>query len=216
MTAIIAEVNLVAAEALAAQQFADVEPLYLEIFDIEIETDQEAAEVGEFLKNIKRVYKEIDAARENITKPIHALHQQANKLFTPALRSLTEKEVRLKAMLGRYMHRKQEEQRKLLQEAAQAAQAVAAQARTLGQARQAVAASANVQVALQRAQAVAPAKVEGVSVGEVWRAEVLDAALVPVDYWTLDQRKLDAAVKAGVRSIPGVRIFSEAAVRVRT
>lgn len=216
--AVLAGVDLVDAEALAIEHLERVQPLYLEILDVELENDDEAAEVGEYLKNIKRVYKEIDAAREKITKPIHALHQQANKLFTPALRALTEKEGKLKGMVGRYMLRKQEAQRALLAEAAKTAQAVAAQARTLDQARAAVSASAGVQVALQRAQATAPKKVEGVSVGEVWRAVLEDETRVPLDlrYWSVDQDKLDAAVKAGVRSIPGVRIFSEPKVVVRT
>lgn len=50
---------------------------------------------------------------------------------------------------------------------------------------------------------------------EVAHFEIVDANEVPADYWQIDERKLGAAVRAGVRMIPGVRVWTteEPAVR---
>ena len=49
----------------------------------------------------------------------------------------------------------------------------------------------------------------------VWKHEVIDADLVPRQYLAVDDKALAAAVKAGIRDIPGVRVFEEAEMRVR-
>lgn len=48
---------------------------------------------------------------------------------------------------------------------------------------------------------------------KVWRFEIVDPALVPRDFLEVSDVKVRAAVRAGVREIPGVRIFQEADVR---
>jgi colicin import membrane protein len=65
--------------------------------------------------------------------------------------------------------------------------------------------------------AMASTKPAGVSTRKVWRATVIDAALVPHQYLVVDQAALNAAVRAGEREIPGVRIeqLDELAVRSR-
>lgn len=49
----------------------------------------------------------------------------------------------------------------------------------------------------------------------VWKHEVVDAAAVPREYLMVDEAAIKAAVKAGIRDVPGVRIFEEAEMRVR-
>ena len=49
----------------------------------------------------------------------------------------------------------------------------------------------------------------------VWKHEVIDAAAVPREYLMVDDKAITAAVKAGIRAIPGVRIFEDAEMRVR-
>jgi hypothetical protein len=49
----------------------------------------------------------------------------------------------------------------------------------------------------------------------VWKHEVTDAAAVPRAYLMVDDAAIKAAVKAGIRIIPGVRIFEDAEMRVR-
>jgi hypothetical protein len=49
-----------------------------------------------------------------------------------------------------------------------------------------------------------------------WKYEVVDPALVPIDYMVIDYAKLTKVIKAGCRSIPGVRIYSEDSLRITT
>lgn len=50
-----------------------------------------------------------------------------------------------------------------------------------------------------------------------WTYEVEDPEKVPYpDYWELSHKKLAAAVKMGVREIPGVRIFQKPVTTIRT
>jgi len=49
-----------------------------------------------------------------------------------------------------------------------------------------------------------------------WHFEVINFALVPDEYKLLDAAKLGKVIRAGLRSIPGIRIYSEETLRVTT
>ena len=69
-----------------------------------------------------------------------------------------------------------------------------------------------------REKAVIPEtpKVEGMSTTRRWKGTVIDEAKVPREYLTVDQTKINAAIKLGIREIPGVRIFQDVSLSVRT
>jgi len=48
-----------------------------------------------------------------------------------------------------------------------------------------------------------------------WRHEIIDTSLVPKEYLMVDERKIREAIKAGVRDIPGCRIYEEKSIRMR-
>ena len=48
-----------------------------------------------------------------------------------------------------------------------------------------------------------------VSMIDNWKVAVTEAAAVPVMYWSVDPKKLQAAVDTGVRDIPGCYIYNE-------
>lgn len=50
---------------------------------------------------------------------------------------------------------------------------------------------------------------------KVWTGEVVDESQVPRQYMTVDQKKINAAVKAGEREIPGVKIYEKASLAVK-
>lgn len=62
---------------------------------------------------------------------------------------------------------------------------------------------------------VAP-KVAGVAMKKVWKARVVDVALVPREYMTVNQSALDAVARStkGAVKIPGVEMFEEAQLAV--
>ena len=49
-----------------------------------------------------------------------------------------------------------------------------------------------------------------------WSVEVVDEALVPRQYLVVDLPRLRAAVKSGVREIPGCNVFQKPVVATRT
>lgn len=173
---------------------------------LELKSNEEMALASEMIKDVKRFFKEIDAERQEYTKPLNEMLGEVNGLYQPVLKKLTSIEAALKVAVGNYTRVQQEQQRALL--AAAAAEAAAQKTREQ--------AEAVVQQALQVAQAAPPMKVGGVSVTEVWDFELVDTEQVPRQYLAVDATKVKAAIKAGVRDIPGLRIFSKASVRVTT
>ncbi len=51
---------------------------------------------------------------------------------------------------------------------------------------------------------------------KVWQHEITDADAIPREYLAVDEKKIAAVVRAGIRSIPGVRIFETDTLAVRS
>lgn len=60
-----------------------------------------------------------------------------------------------------------------------------------------------------------PEKLAGVSVRKTWEFEVVDPRLLPDDYLSVNLKEIRAAVRRGVRQIPGVRIYEQEGLAVR-
>jgi len=65
--------------------------------------------------------------------------------------------------------------------------------------------------------ALAAPKVQGVSTRKTWKAEVIDVALVPREFMTVNQVALDAYARAtkGAMQVAGVRFFEQESMAVR-
>ncbi len=172
-----------------------------------IQSDDEYEDAAELLKVVKHKFKVLDEERTVSVKPLNDEVKEINAWFKPALDRLKECEGELKKIMGAYSLRKQEEQQRLLAEASKAAEAALVTATDP---------QANVMALVQQATAAQAPKVAGVSVSKVWKWELLDPAQVPAEYWSIDPAKLDAAVKAGARDIPGVRVYEDARVIARS
>jgi septal ring factor EnvC (AmiA/AmiB activator) len=61
---------------------------------------------------------------------------------------------------------------------------------------------------------IAETRVKGTQ--KVWTFNLIDAAQVPREFLVVDERKIREAVKAGARDIPGVSIFEETKISVRS
>lgn len=54
------------------------------------------------------------------------------------------------------------------------------------------------------------ATTSGKTVGRIdWKWEITDRSKIPPEYWMVDEAKITKVVKAGLREIPGVRIYGE-------
>lgn len=50
---------------------------------------------------------------------------------------------------------------------------------------------------------------------QVWKFEVNNASIIPREYLIIDERAIKQSIKAGIRSIPGVTIYSEKVKKYR-
>ena len=172
-----------------------------------IQSDDEYADAAEILKIVKHKFKVLDEERTISVKPLNDEVKEINAWFKPALERLKDCEAELKRIMGAYSLAKQQEQQRILAEAAKAAEAALV---TSSDPQQSVMA-----LVQQATEAQAP-RVAGVSVSRVWKWELVDPAQVPAEFWSIDPAKLDAAVKAGTREIPGVRVYEDARVIARS
>lgn len=172
-----------------------------------IQSDDEYADAAELLKVVKHKFKVLDEERTISVKPLNDEVKEINAWFKPALDRLKECEAELKKIMGAYSLAKQQEQQRLLAEASRAAEAALVTASDP---------QANVMALVQQATDAQAPRVAGVSVSRVWKWELVDPSQVPSDYWSIDPAKLDAAVKAGAREIPGVRVYEDARVIARS
>ncbi len=69
---------------------------------------------------------------------------------------------------------------------------------------------------VKAAQAAQPVRTKGVAVTQSWDWELVDESAVPEHLKSCDVKKVTAAVKAGAREIPGIRIFEVAKVVARS
>lgn len=166
--------------------------------DHKIVDEKEYEEATELLKVTKGKIKLLDQERTLAVKPMNDQVKEINNWFKKPLDKLKSIETVLKTMLGEYQIRQRQEQERLLAAAA-AKETNHAEAQLL---------------VLEAAKKTAPA-VAGVSVREVWKWDLADEAQVPHEYYSIDPSKIDAAVKAGARDIPGIRIYKDTRVAVR-
>jgi len=88
-----------------------------------IQSDDEYADAAEILKIVKHKFKVLDEERTISVKPLNDEVKEINAWFKPALERLKDCEAELKRIMGAYSLAKQQEQQRILAEAAKAAEA---------------------------------------------------------------------------------------------
>lgn len=144
---------------------------------VTIESDADAAEAAEELRNVVRQKDLAAALREEWLAPAKAMVTRVNAGFKPALDAWSAAEAKLKDLLGKFQLAKAAEQRRLLAEAAAAASARQPEA---------------IATALTAAHTAAPKKLEGVGVRAVWKVKRIAADLLPREWLCPDEKKIAA------------------------
>ena len=186
------------------------------------QSDYEAASA--VLSEVKSRYKELDAQRKEITKPIDAAKKAVMDLFKTPLELLEKAESKIKGLMIGYTNeqeRKAREEQARLQRLADAE--AAKQKKILEEKIARAEASGKTEKAeelqMQKetitpivAPIIAP-QIEtpkGVSYREQWSAEIIDEKLIPREYLIVNLQALNkiAAATKGTISVPGVRFVS--------
>ncbi len=181
----------------------------------EIKDDVSLGRAVEMAAEAKNLNKEIEAARTGFVKPALDYQRGVTNLSKGYQDRLSTAEFELKRKITGYQT-KVELERLKQQEAARKA------AEELQKKIDKEAKAAGVEAPQVMAPVIAPAPTMtrtekgSLSFREVWKFEVVEPAKVPRVYLEISDTLIRNAVKAGVRAIPGIRIWSEKVAALRT
>ena len=173
--------------------------------DMLIQDDVSQGEAVQFLTQIAMAKKDVDAQRRFFTDPMNNHVKTINGLFKGYSGPLDESDQVVRRKLTEYHI----EQKRIAREAQEAAIA------------EAESTDADDMIIESVMQVEQPDKTVRVASGsatmrDVWAYEIVDPAQIPEEYKVIDEKRIAAVVKAGVRNIPGVKIFQKQEVTVRT
>jgi len=191
---------------------------------------------NEMLVMVVSAKKSVEEKRTFFTGPLRTHVKRIDTLFRAVLDPLEIAERELRAKISTYRQAEAEAEARRRREAEEAAaeaeRAAEEKRRKAEQAR-----SEKERVRLEKEAAVAEESAEAtahaaamlaptappktmvagsgtVAARKVWTFEVRDAAQIPREYLIVDERKLRAAVRSGLREIPGVRIYEDESLAV--
>lgn len=180
---------------------------FLGITEITIPDDEHYQIGTSLLQQAKGYHRRLDDERKKLVGPLNEQVKAINDMFRPFTDRLSVFESKMKMAMGEYLRKKENDRRKALKDAEEAAARVS----VLSQPSQ----DTSVQEALVRASEAQAPQVSGVSQRSVIRFELVDLSQVPRDYLCLDEARVREAIKAGVRDIPGLRIYEDKTLAIR-
>lgn len=146
-----------------------------------------------------KIAKALEAKRTEAVKPALEEQRRINGIFKPTIDKLDSFSKRLYEKVSDFVkaEEKKEVERKALEAKANAEKLLVGKSVEK----------------TDIAQPTSPAVT--VSETKTWEFEVVDVLLVPRQFLTVDERKVRESIKAGVRSIPGIKIYQKTTVNRR-
>ena len=193
-----------------AEVFPPAQELFAKVESFIIRDSKDLSAANDALVQLKRIDLLVETKRKSLTKPLKDAAKKIEAQFKPTADLIEKSDAMLRSKLLAY---RQDEERKA-EEARKALLAQAATATEAGDTNAALVLSQQAMSVGTELATTSQATDGSVQVKMLWTFEVEDAAAVPLEYHTLDTTKIRAAVRAGVREIPGVRIFQHEQVAV--
>ncbi len=209
------------AENIANEEQAKVIALGGVVKDTRIASAEDYTAAGNLLRDIQRRKKEVEEKQSSIMKPLLAAQRNIRALFRPPLdlcavaRGIIDSKMSAWRFEQEEKRRKEEahlreiarkEQHRLDRLAAKKAEKAAAKGNEV----KAMEIIGSVPV-IPTPVVVAPPppKVAGVSVRKVWRFRIVNAALIPREWLSVDEKRIGQYVRAakGDANIPGVEVY---------
>ncbi len=196
--------------------FSDiVKELEREASGLVVKDDDTNAYAVQLTGEVKKVFKKIEARRVEIVKPHNEFVRDVNKfakLFTEPLKKL-EKDLKKKQEQYFYQQemarRKREAEMRRRQEEIQ--QKMQQEAEKVG-----VDAPVIPPPAMPTKRGPVRTATGTQSVSMEWTFEIEDFGEIPRQYLMVDEKAIRAAINAGIRTIPGVKIFEKPKISIRT
>lgn len=219
-----------AIEADVSRQTALVVAVKAKATDLVIHDAPSCVLANEMLLQLQAAKKALEERKAFFVKPLKDHVKRIEALYTKPLKQLASADEQLRAKVLDYRkaeqakvdaeRRRREEELAEAQRKAEEAQRKAEKSNRKATAAKAEAATDAVnEAALAVLATPTQARVIHTEIGQVatrkvWDFEVVDKALVPDQYWELDERAIRMAVTSGLRNIPGVRIFQKESLTV--
>lgn len=164
-----------------------------------VDDEHDLGLAAEALNIIRAWVKRIEDARTALVKPLNDHVAWINGQFRELTEPVKGADLRIKALMSQYRTRLEQERQAEIRRREEAARA-----------------NVNVETGELPPVTVVPAApttiqtpTGGATFRTIWKWEVVDMEKVPRMFLAVDPGKLTAAVRQGVRDIPGVRIYSE-------
>ena len=178
---------------------------------VDTETQHMAVETA---KIVATLIKTVEAEREKLTGPLNDELKAINAHFKRYSTALEDLQRELKKKLAAYadelerLRREEEERQRRILEELRKKELEEAKAKGTEAAPALV-------IPTKEAEKTVHSDTGSATAGKRWTFEVSDANAVPRDYLTVDEKKIRAAVRDGIREIPGVRIYQETSISIR-
>lgn len=195
--------------------------------ELVIETRAEAQRATDLLAAIARQKREAESARKALTKPLNDHVKFINSTFGTKLEPLANPEAVLRAALLAFQTAEEEKAKEAQRKADEAAQAERERLEAEAERQRAVAMLEGMPEdpdpvpvpEVVAAKVVQQNTVHGLGgtahTRKTWDFEVEDVSMLPRAFIQPNEQAIRAAVKAGERTIPGVRIFEKSSLAVR-
>lgn len=198
------------------------ENMLSQVIRAELSNMEDCSKLGDLAKMAKTQFKKLEDERKAWVKPLNDQVKKLNELFKAQQEPFVEIEKIAKDTIGAFMReeeKRQEKVRKRDREKAEAeAMAAAEKASSSGNEAEA---DAILEESIEAGDKVPDKQIargdfgSTSSVRKVWKHKILDPGLVPRRYMMVDESVVKAAVKNGVREIPGIEIMEERSVVIR-
>ena len=163
------------------------------------------------LGNLAASKRKLEEQRTFFTKPLREHVKRIEALFRPVLDQLEQADEELRQKVINFYDARKVEADKLAAESRAKAEAAANAGNETKAAEHALKA---VEVQSDATVKTMVSDTAMVGVRTSWDFEVEDMGKVPAEYLTIDLKAVAAAVKSGVRDIPGIRVFEKTSLAV--
>lgn len=201
---------------------------------IEIANQEGLDKAATFLRGLKTILEGINDTFDRSIALAHKTHREILAAKNAHTNPLKRAEIIVKDAMGKYQMKQerilreaeerlrleeQERQRKIREEEeARLAEAVKLEEEGKAAEAEAVLDSApDEEVPAPLPVAPAPSKTKGVSMSSVWKWKIIELGAVPQEYWMLDEKMIDAAVRRmkGSTAISGIEVYETKQVSAR-
>lgn len=206
---------LLKADADVNQLTGEASSLEVRANELIILTDADAAEATNILGFIATAKKKLEEKRTFFVKPINDQVKNINNLFKQYNLPLDNADSTLRRKVLAY---RQEQTRKKREEDERLRQLAEKEQRRLEKKAEKKGLPAPPPIIIQASES-APKTIQA-SMGSAttrttWDFQIVDESLIPREYMVVDEKKIRAVVKAGIRNIPGVNIYQAETLSVR-